>query len=78
MKLRLLALTSALALPVLLTGCVKPTVVTAEELCRSWRHQTISKDDRLTDKTASGIEGSNNARPAWGCIRGKDEAVKKG
>lgn len=58
-----------------LSGCAtKPIVVTAEELCKSWRHQTISKDDKLTDQTASQIEGNNKARPAWGCEPGKDRA----
>jgi hypothetical protein len=41
--------------------------VTADELCQSWRRQTVSKDDKLTDKTAAGIEGNNAARTAWGC-----------
>ena len=59
----------------LLSGCSSGLVVIAkDELCRGWRHQTISKDDKLTDKTASGIEGSNDARPAWGCAYGKDRA----
>ena len=69
-----------LTLPVLalLTGCA-PTnslVATADQevrakLCRSWRHQTISKNDALTDETASQIEASNKSRPAWGCTYGK-------
>lgn len=69
-----LKLTSALALPVLLTGCATQRVVTVEELCRSWRHQTISKADKLTDGTASQIEGNNNARPTWGCQPGENKA----
>jgi hypothetical protein len=50
-----------------LSGCSQAIVVTADELCQSWRRQTVSKDDKLTDKTASGIEGNNAARTAWGC-----------
>lgn len=67
-------LMSALALLVPLSGCSKTLVVTADELCQSWRHQRISKDDRLTQGTAEQIEGSNNARPAWGCEPGADRA----
>jgi hypothetical protein len=48
--------------------------VTADELCRDWRHQSVSKDDKLTDKTASGIEGSNDARANWGCRPGENVA----
>jgi len=65
-KLRSLILT--LSVPVLLTGCGGSTVVIAiEELCGSWRYQDVSKNDKLTEKTASGIEGSNKARTDWGC-----------
>lgn len=60
--------------PVLLTGCAKNIVVTAEELCKDWRHQTVSKDDRLTDRTAAQIEASNESRPNWGCAPGKNKA----
>lgn len=28
----------------------------------------------MTEATASEIEGANKARPAWGCVYGKDEA----
>lgn len=70
-------LTLALALLAPLTGCAKNLVVTAEELCRSWKHQTVSKRDTLTQETAAGIEGSNKARPNWGCEYGAD-AAKKG
>jgi hypothetical protein len=59
---------------VLLTGCSSAFVVTADELCRDWRHQSVSKDDKLTDKTASGIEGSNDARANWGCRPGENVA----
>lgn len=62
-----------LASLVLLSACANQPVATVdrEQLCKSWRHQTIGKDDVLTDKTASGIEGSNAARTAWGCAWGK-------
>jgi len=42
-------------------------VIAIEELCGSWRYQDVSKNDKLTEKTASGIEGSNKARTNWGC-----------
>ena len=58
----------------LLNGCASAFVVTANELCRDWRHQTVSKNDTLTDKTASGIEGSNDARVNWGCKPGENKA----
>lgn len=62
----------------LLTGCaVTPyRVVTAGELCQDWRHKTVSKDDKLTEKTASDLEADNKSRPAWGCAYGKNEAAK--
>lgn len=63
-----------LTAPVLLTGCSSTTVVTAEALCKDWRHQTVSKDDKLTDKTASQIEGSNKSRVVWGCAAGQNKA----
>lgn len=65
-----------LASPVLLTGCAKTqpyALIARDSLCRSWQHQTISKDDKLTEKTASGIEGNNKARPEWGCEYGKNQ-----
>lgn len=49
-------------------------VIATDQLCRSWRHQTVSKHDRLTDRTAAGIEGNNKARPAWGCQPGANRA----
>lgn len=58
----------------LLSGCgTTKTFVETAELCKSWRHQTVSKNDVITDETASGIEGNNKARPAWGCEYGKDK-----
>lgn len=67
---------SGLAITVLIAGCTSANtvVIAKEELCRSWRHQTVSKDDKLTDKTAGGLEGNNNARPAWGCEWGQNRA----
>lgn len=59
----------------LLNGCAqtpKP-VATAAELCRDWQHQRISKDDVLTDGTASQIEANNKSRPAWGCEYGTNK-----
>ena len=68
MNAKLLKLTSALALPVLLTACGGThAVIATDELCKSWRHQSVSKDDKLTQGTAEQIQGSNDARPAWGC-----------
>jgi hypothetical protein len=57
----------------LLSGCSQTVAVIAvEELCQSWRHQSVSKRDKLTDETASQIEGNNKARPAWGCKPGEN------
>jgi hypothetical protein len=71
--LQRIALLAGLAL---LSACssMPVAIVDREELCRSWRHQTVSKSDKLTEKTAAGIEGNNDARPAWGCAWGKNEA----
>lgn len=56
-------------------GCSpKYTYVDAASLCGSWKHQTVSKADKLTDGTASQIEGNNNARPTWGCQPGENKA----
>lgn len=63
-----------LAALVPLGGCSKSFVVTADELCRSWRHQTVSKHDVLTEGTAATIEGNNKSRPEWGCEPGQDRA----
>ena len=67
---------AALASLALLTGCAgtMPRVVTADELCRDWRHQTISKRDQMTEETASQIEAGNKSRPAWGCAYGENRA----
>lgn len=63
--------TTLLLLPVLLSGCSGSTVEIASNLvCKSWRPVTVSKDDKLTEKTASQIEGNNEARKAVGCNKG--------
>jgi hypothetical protein len=67
-----IALLASLAL---LTGCSNGTALIAvDELCRSWRHQPVHKGDKLTEKTASVIEGNNDSRPAWGCTPGENRA----
>ena len=77
----LIRLILLLASPVLLTACAatpKPALIAADKLCESWRHTTIRKADRLTEDTAAQIEGSNKARPAWGCDYGANQAKGKG
>lgn len=49
-------------------------IVTADELCKDWRHGTVSKNDKLTQETAEHIEGSNKSRPNWGCEPGENRA----
>lgn len=65
-----------LASLVLLSGCSQTLqrVVTADELCKDWQHQTVSKDDKLTQGTAEQIEAGNKSRPAWGCEYGQNRA----
>ena len=63
-----------LSAPALLGGCSNTIVVTADKLCADWRHASVSKDDKMTDATASQIEASNKSRPAWGCEYGKNKA----
>jgi hypothetical protein len=56
-------------------GCSpKFTYVDADALCKSWKHQTVSKDDKLTQDTAAGIEGSNKSRPNFQCVYGENAA----
>ena len=55
-------------------GCTTPMIVTADELCKDWRHQTVSKHDKLTQETAEQIEANNLSRPAWGCKPGENRA----
>lgn len=63
-----------LSAPVLLSGCSNTIVVTADKLCADWRHQTVSKNDKMTDGTAAQVEASNKSRPAWGCQYGQNKA----
>lgn len=62
-----------LALLAPLTGCARNIVVTADALCKSWRYQTVSRKDVLTQETAAGIEGNNKARVTWGCHPNEDK-----
>lgn len=56
------------------SGCTKYIMVDAESLCQSWKHGTVSKDDKLTQGTAETIEGNNKARPNWQCEYGENRA----
>ena len=74
-------LMTLLVLPALLIGCSgtsKPVAIATDRLCESWKHQTVSRKDKLTEETASQIEGSNKARPAWGCQYGESRAKGAG
>ena len=66
---RTLKFASLLGSLVLLTGCesLRVAIVDTKALCEDWRHMTVSKNDKLTDGTATQIEASNNSRPNWGC-----------
>jgi hypothetical protein len=65
-----------LASLVLLTGCSQNfALIAVDDLCRSWRHQPVHKGDKLTEKTASVIEGNNESRSAWGCVPGDNRAL---
>lgn len=69
---RMLKCAALLASLALLSGCNPPfAVIVTEKLCDDWRHQTVSRRDKITDETASGIEASNNSRPNWGCKYGE-------
>lgn len=63
-----------LSAPALLSGCSGTVVVTAEKLCQDWLHQTVSKNDKISDGTASDMEASNKSRPQWGCEYGANKA----
>lgn len=39
---------------------------------------TIKAADRITESTAAQIEGSNKARPEWGCAYGENRAKGAG
>lgn len=65
----------AILVATVLSGCASKYVfVDADELCQSWKHQTVSKADVLSEGTARIAEGNNNSRPAWGCARGQNKA----
>lgn len=73
MRLRNTLLFSAIAATGF-SGCAQTAIVNAENLCKDWRHQTVSKSDKLTEKTASQIEASNESRPTWGCKYGENKS----
>jgi hypothetical protein len=60
----------------LLSGCAgKPAeIVDKVALCKDWQHKTVSKDDVLTDGTASILEADNKSRVNWGCKWGANTA----
>jgi hypothetical protein len=62
--MRLLLLASLLLYPALLTGCASTTAgtVTARPMCRAIQLVRVSKDDVLTEGTASQVEANNLAR----------------
>jgi len=66
---RLARLAPPLALLALLTGCAKNSVVTAIS-CQVGNDVSVSKNDKLTEKTASDIEANNESRRAAGCDHG--------
>lgn len=57
------------------SGCAKTVVVQAEQLCRDWTRQTVSKDDKLTQGTAEQIEANNKSRVIWGCHAKENRAA---
>lgn len=65
-KLAKLAL--LLALPALLSGCAKTIAAIAS--CEIGNPVSVSKNDKLTEKTASDIEANNESRRAAGCDHG--------
>lgn len=71
---RALLIASCAILAGTVSGCTKYVFVDAEALCKSWRHGTVSKDDKLTQGTAEVIEGNNKSRPNWQCEYGADRA----
>jgi len=42
-------------------------IIGTNELCADWRPITVSKNDQLTEGTATQIEASNRTREVWGC-----------
>jgi len=61
-----------------LGGCAdKLVMISQKDLCeKGWKHQTVSKDDKLTQKTAATADGNNRSRPLWGCQYGRNEAIQ--
>lgn len=60
-----------------LSGCAKdtpPAPIAIGKLCESWRHKKITKADKLSEETASMIEGDNKARVEWQCEYGENRA----
>lgn len=62
-------LRSALMLLVPLTGCARDTALTVDsaKICSVWEQIDTTKDDKLTEGTASKIERSNIGRESFGC-----------
>lgn len=70
---RLAKLAPPLALLGLLTGCSQSIVATVS--CEVGNHVTVSKHDKLTERTASDIDANNRSRIAGGCPAPKPERV---
>ena len=62
-----------LVFPVLLAGCSQSIVATVS--CEVGNHVSVSKNDRLTEQTASDIDANNRSRVAGGCPVPKPERV---
>lgn len=60
--MKLLLLASLLTCLVPLAGCSQSIVATAEPTCRAIKRVLVSKDDVLTEGTATQIEANNLAR----------------
>lgn len=62
---KLAKLVLLLVLPVALSGCAQTIVGIAS--CDIGNRVTVSKNDILSERTASEIEGNNRSRDAAGC-----------
>jgi pantothenate kinase type III len=72
---RVLQIACAATLAAIVSGCgYKYVFVDADALCESWKHQTVSKDDKLTQGTAEIADGNNKSRPKWQCQYGENRA----
>ena len=61
-----------------LAGCAdKLVMISQADLCKSWKHMDVSKEDKITQKTAAKMLGNNNSRPLWGCEPGQNRAQGK-